>query len=52
MESQSGAAGDEVSLGQTWQDPRSGKVLTAAEQLARLGIKPEDYAKSIKDGVV
>ncbi len=36
----------------TWQDPRSGKIVTGREQLARLGISPEEFAKSLKQGVV
>jgi hypothetical protein len=36
----------------TWTDPASGKTLTGREQLAKLGIKPEDFAESVKHGVV
>jgi hypothetical protein len=35
-----------------WTDPRSGKVVSASQQLAKLGIKPEEFAESIKKGVV
>jgi hypothetical protein len=35
-----------------WTDPRSGKTYSASEQLAKLGIKPEEFADSIKKGVV
>jgi len=36
----------------TWSDPRSGKTLTGRQQLAKLGISAEDFAKSVKSGVV
>ena len=36
----------------TWTDPKSGKVLTGRDQLARLGITPEEFQKSIDKGVV
>jgi hypothetical protein len=36
----------------TWTDPRSGKVLTAAQQLSKLGIDPKEFAESMKNGVV
>lgn len=36
----------------TWTDPKSGRVLTGRQQLEKLGIKPEDFAKSVKDGVI
>ena len=36
----------------TWQDPASGKVMSGRQQLERLGITPEDFAKSVKAGVV
>jgi hypothetical protein len=35
-----------------WTDPKSGKVVTAREQLAKLGITPEEFDKSVKAGVV
>ena len=35
-----------------WTDPRSGKTFSASEQLAKLGIKPEEFAESIKKGAV
>lgn len=35
-----------------WVDPRSGKVVSASEQLKKLGIKPEEFAESVKKGVV
>jgi hypothetical protein len=37
---------------QAWVDPRSGRIVSASEQLAKLGIKPEEFAESIKKGVV
>ena len=36
----------------TWQNPRNGQVLTGRQQLEKLGIKPEEFAKSIKEGIV
>jgi hypothetical protein len=36
----------------TWTDPKSGKTLTGREQLAKLGIKPDEFAASVKNGVV
>jgi hypothetical protein len=36
----------------TWTDPISGKTLTGRQQLAKLGIAPEDFAKSVKEGIV
>jgi hypothetical protein len=35
-----------------WTDPRSGKTMTPREQLSKLGITPEEFAKSQKAGVV
>ena len=36
----------------TWTDPASGRTLTGRQQLEKLGIDPEDFAKSVKAGVV
>lgn len=36
----------------SWQNPRNGQVLTGRQQLEKLGIKPEEFAKSVKEGVV
>jgi hypothetical protein len=36
----------------TWVDPKSGKTLTGRQQLEKLGITPEDFAKSVKAGIV
>jgi hypothetical protein len=36
----------------SWTDPKTGKVLTGRQQLEKLGIKPEDFAKSVKDGMI
>lgn len=36
----------------TWQDPRSGRVLTANEQLRKLGIDPKEFAKNVEKGLV
>lgn len=36
----------------TWQDPRSGKIVTGREQLAKLGITPEEFRKSQEKGIV
>jgi hypothetical protein len=45
--------GDEIfDASTTWIDPRSGRTLTAAQQLAKLGIDPKEYAESVKKGVV
>jgi hypothetical protein len=35
-----------------WTDPTSGRTLSARDQLNKLGITPEDFAKSVKAGVV
>jgi hypothetical protein len=35
-----------------WTDPSSGRTLTGRQQLEKLGIAPEDFAKSVKNGVV
>jgi hypothetical protein len=35
-----------------WVDPRSGKVLSASDQLKKLGITPEEFQKSVEKGVV
>jgi hypothetical protein len=36
----------------TWKDPISGKVLTGRDQLAKLGINADEFAKSVKAGTV
>ena len=36
----------------SWQDPVSGKTESASETLRKLGIKPEDFVKSMNDGIV
>jgi len=46
------AAHDFLSADMTWTDPASGRTLTGRQQLERLGITPEDFAKSVKAGVV
>ena len=47
-----GESHDFLASDMTWTDPKSGKTLTAREQLAKLGIKPEEFAASVKNGVV
>lgn len=36
----------------TWTDPRSGKIVSATDQLAKLGVTPAEFQKSIEKGVV
>jgi hypothetical protein len=35
-----------------WTDPNTGKSISASEQLAKLGIKPEEFVESQKRGIV
>lgn len=47
-----GETHDFLASDMTWTDPASGKTLTGRDQLAKLGIKPEEFAESVKHGVV
>jgi hypothetical protein len=48
----SGESYDFLGSDLNWTDPRSGRTMTPREQLAKLGISPEEFAKSQKAGVV
>jgi hypothetical protein len=56
LEDAAGKSGDSeygfLASDMSWTDPKSGRVLTGREQLAKLDIKPEDFAKSVKEGIV
>lgn len=47
-----GETHDFLAQDMAWTDPASGKTLSGREQLAKLGITPEEFAKSVKAGVV
>jgi hypothetical protein len=56
LEDAGGKGGDQqydfLSGDLAWTDPRSGKVLSASDQLRKLGITPEEFQKSVEKGVV
>src|SRR5271156_4767571 len=56
LEDAAGKSGQEgydfLATDMNWTDPKSGKTFTAREQLAKLGITPDEFKKSIKKGAI
>jgi hypothetical protein len=54
-DSSAGGGGEQhefLAADMNWTDPHTGKTMSGREQLKRLGISPEEFAKSVKEGVV